>query len=514
MIIEIFILLCLNGLIFYFNWKYSTFSGDNNMHPRIIEEIKNNNYRFLRAHPSFAYEKNFLYPQLLHWIISFFPTKYSHKAALYQVMVFNIFSVLLVYYVGNQVLDWQYYFSVGFVAAILYTLTPFNFAGWNSKLVGISGRAFGVFFAHLSLLCSYVYLISDRVELVVVNVIIGLILLMGNQFGFQFFAFSSVLFALFFKKVELSLQIPIVFALFLAITRTIGVKFLKGQLSHKYFYFRYLYKFIILRLRKTIYLDLVYWVWIYLKNDFKKNIPYFLFNPIVSVVLLMPFSCYFLYLVFMHFPDLSVLEKMGLVGFALFIAFSFKRTRFLGEPERYVEIAYPIMLICSIEHIYQSDDVGYSGFFLIISISLIIVLLMYSKASFVSNEAEIEQEKILANEINLIKADGLFIASNNTVLIDPLLKSKHWILKPIFSSQTFAGEPVVSVFTPPDYKVLNREQLLKVIRYYHFDVLVMDLGLWDADDYNSFCDELVISERKRLDSKTEILIYTEVTNAV
>jgi len=351
-------------VILYFQRKLQFSFSDHYFHIAMVRAIKANRHRFVKEHPNFLVEENFAYPQLYHWLLSFLPEKvYTERHYLV-----NVASSLLSF-ATVELLLW-FLFKDMFanpalevpLCGLLLSTTPIFYLPWNARNMGLSPRSMGVLlgqaFALLSLynLLHFDWLVTGLVMLT------GILSVLSSQFTTQFVVFSSLLMSALFLRVWplatlfLSFFIPWVFM------PSVMKKYFRGQLWHKYIFSKYLSREYVLAARYSIWGDFTGEIFRHFKRNRKSAIMYTYSNPLLLLVWAIPMFFPVLITGAMHlslplpnintpaFPGsadaaLWMLTRFNGLGLLLFVIFSFRKTRFLGEPERYVELFVPAILL-------------------------------------------------------------------------------------------------------------------------------------------------------------------------
>jgi len=337
------------------------------------------------------------YPQFYHWLLSFFPQEvvkdkywiFSFIINLLQISFFLIFSYSI-YPSLSLEMPRQTFISI---SSLVFILTPFSFAIWNAKNVGISARGFGLLLGQLYLYNILWFYLSSNVTFLAIAFILVFLILLSSQFTMQFVILSSPFLAIFFQNIFIVLNTVVAFLLFYLFMPTICLNFLKGQLGHKYLYSKYSANVTILKSRYSIWRDFVYDFWVKLRTDFKRGIFYIYYNSLVSITLGIPFIPALLIVLFLNEDMRSLFFQNAYThGIALsvlaclvvFLLISFRKTRFLGEPERYLEFCIPQLSILSIvifvHHFYL--------FFVLLGLCLALVLAQLSYSYYKKNKAK------------------------------------------------------------------------------------------------------------------------------
>ena len=343
--------------IFFVN---KTFIGsDNTIQLNIIEQIRLNRHHFIRKSKSFLFCDDMIYPQFLYWILSFIGKRSQGIVFRYLFVVFH-FLVTLAFvlflkqiypYIDNSIVSEEEFI---FWSGLVYLLNPFNFNINNARNTGVSTRGIGLLFGSIYLYLIVLYNLQGSIVYLVLAGLASLLTLVTSQMAMQMKLFSMPILMLFFKSWVIGIPLLGSLLVFYMLMPGYATMYLKGQIRFKYFYFKYLAKNILLSKRYSIWRDFVWDFWKIIFNGFKhkgqvkKGLLYFYDNPILVLGFSLPF-CIPLLLVYTGLVgiDQAVFQDKTLISlFAilismliLFLLTSFRLTRFLGEPERYVEFS-------------------------------------------------------------------------------------------------------------------------------------------------------------------------------
>jgi hypothetical protein len=197
--------------------------------------------------------------------------------------------------------------------------------------------------------------------------------------------------------------------------------YLKGQIKHKIFYFNKLADRFILKVRYSIWRDFIYDFWIKPKN--KSFILYFYNNPIIQAIAGFPLLLFFVINYFQNMVDNGYNQKFILFYapillclFSLFVT-SFQKTRFLGEPHRYLDFATPFLVAFFVTNYHENLFIAYlslalfivclfSGHLISNKVSIINnsnVRSIYKVKTYIANQSINNKRVIFCNNLNITK---------------------------------------------------------------------------------------------------------------
>lgn len=451
-------LLILLILINVYQLKTSTPGSDHYIHFGYINSIKENKNRFITKVNTFINEDEFPDPQLYHWLLSLIPSKFLYKYYNFFGLIFNVLSfaffgkfLSLVYPKLSIQTDLNTFILL---SGLIYILTPFQFFSWNAKSVGLSARGFGVMLGHLFIYGVTLYLLSNNVEYLLFSLIISYIILLSSQFSFQFILFFSFLASILFLNIYIFL-IPYVSILLFIITFPKWSKvFFKRQKKYKWMYYSVFSRKFGLKMRYSIWRDFVYDFFIIIKErGVVRGLEYIYRNPVIELFLGFPF----IVLVFLHLFSVDftfsypkeIITLTVLIAVGIFIITSFRKTRFLGEPQRYIEFIFPII---SISAVIYSTSTAVITIYLILSVVIIVFELII--ISFVAKK----------------NGKGLTTPQKNLELLS-LVKNNNFKANNRIISNNFEA---LKYFADKDYKILNVSIQETHTNGIHFDEIFPD----------------------------------------
>jgi len=353
--------------------RWNKFDGsDHYIHQLYIDLIRQNKHLMIDTCTNFVNENRMAYPQLLHWVVAWFPKSAEQFISKYLQVFVNLLSSAAFYgfiriYGEFEVIeqigqydDLIYKFvptsgSRMFAACLLFVLIPFSYNTNNAKNTGLSARGLGLLLGQVFLGLLLLYDFEQNFWFLLPAAIVVWIILLSSTFAGQFVVFGSLLLALFTLDPMLLLPLVVGLVLFFAITPKVATTYIKGQLVHKKLYSKYIAQIHILKTRPSIWLD-----WF---TQIPKRLRWFLSNPkengyhldyvlnnaiavfvlqmsVVFIAIFVATNDFFRDAISTSISGLSISVCL-LVCFTLFLLTSVRKTRFLGEPERYLEFGIP-----------------------------------------------------------------------------------------------------------------------------------------------------------------------------
>lgn len=296
-------------------------------------------------------EKYPVYPQLYHLLLSPFYNIIKDRPSVIILFSFLIERLMFLVYI----LTFYYLFEIHTNLLFLQLFLYFTFTGdlfsWNSKSRGLNTRGIGISLAYL-----YLFLIIFSVPFAnVYLIILSVIIFLSSQFAFQFITFFNLLSLVLFKTYEPLMCEFVGLFLLICFWPSYTIAFIKGQINHKYNYFKYLSHVFLFKYRYSIWRDFFYDF--FKQKTLKKTLIYFLSNPIIEVIISIPFLIISIYISTISSVDLipSAFDNVILITFFIAFLTSFRYTRFLGEPQRYLDFILPISIIYSSVYLINSN---------------------------------------------------------------------------------------------------------------------------------------------------------------
>jgi hypothetical protein len=324
--------------------RLSARGSDQFVHLYFIKALRRDGHRLFTMLPRVLNPTPTAYPLFLHWALSFMPPKRIDRLKGGLNVAASALQATILY------LALKYTVSVPFLpehaggVTLAVAASPQLFHIYNARVTGISARPIGwlLFFVH--------WLAIYHVQRGLHPAAWGLTGLLAGYgiCGTSIFALQGlILFAVVYGLVFWSGLPPLAAAaslgLFVALHPRFGRAYLIQYLRYSKIYATILAPANLLRRRHGVWRDLVQDIWIRFARSRREGLQYAYGNPVVVAVALNPLVFLSAYYVSAApaAPFLGFCARIGVV--ALIVAFltTFRATRFLGEPERYLELAIP-----------------------------------------------------------------------------------------------------------------------------------------------------------------------------
>lgn len=467
-----------------FQIRFSTPGSDHYFHFGYINSIKANSGRFITKVITFLNDDDFPDPQLFHWLLSLFPSAFLEKYFKYFGLVFNLFSF------GFFILFFQYAYpylncsiplsEAIWVAGLIYIFTPFEYFAWNAKNVGLSARGFGLMLGHLFLYGLFIYWVKNDYFYFIAASVFAYLVLLSSQFAFQFVIFFTWILSVLTGNWLVSLIPFIAVAGFLVTFPRWSIVFFKRQWQYKRMYFSILSPKFGLKSRYSIWRDFVYDFWkMPAQKGWVRTIEYIYRNPVVE--LLAGFPSLFLVLISVLWTgQMDVFREHDstwiFIGCALiiFVLTSFRLTRFLGEPQRYIEFVFPIISFVPLFTPFLWDDMAVILFSLFMLMIELMAIKMLAKKHGGGNTTGEKTTQLLERFQQMkIKEEENKIASNNNEVLKYFAAKDFRILNVNVTSPYTGGIHFNDLF-PESFGNYEPESLSRLVQYYKINWLIFD----------------------------------------
>ena len=300
-----------------------------------------------------------------------------------------------------------------------------------------------------------------------------------STFALQANIFISFLFGFIFKEWSFIILLFLSGFLFIILHPKYSISYIWHTIGYSYTYSSKLAKIFILDRRKSIWLDFIYFFYTKLLNEkIKKSFQYIYENPIIIILFLnLSIPVFLIYLIentynknLPGFLDYSF--KLTFIGSLLFLFTSFKKTRFLGEPERYIEIISPFSITFMAYYILQqSNNIFWLIIIYYVSVNILQILITF----FIKKELSTRKEKIvkIANIIKKFKKDNEINFTSNNDEILKYFQIYKWHFARYWSyEEKFCGYLIDEAFIK--FPFIKTSVIEKAIKQYNINIFLFD----------------------------------------
>ncbi|MCX5814226.1 MAG: hypothetical protein NT178_17030 [Proteobacteria bacterium] len=473
-------------------FTFSHDGSDKYVHGLIIDLIKLNKHRFISKIEPFLYGSRMGYPQLVHWVLSFFNDEKIEQIGGYLPVVCNVMIGIMHLFFVNLFLsqadpDLQPEYLIA-ISGLLFISSGLFFNFNNARNQGLSARGVAIVLVSVYIYSSINYITTSSLISASICVCITVLIFLSNLFAVQFILFTSIPVAILSGSFAFILFPIIGFAIFFFLFRETALNWLKWQWGHKRWYYKYGAKYFLLSGRESIWRDFIFDVWKMAISNWKRATVYLFYNPAVEVVwgvpILVPLLFYFVCLSNGKKHTMNDSQNILLIfiysALIVFIITSFQKTRFLGEPERYIDfIISPISIIGTL--IFKNN-------LKIIIICIIIgfarIALIAALGSTNSRRAEDDPLTVLRKKIDTIGGSSIRLLSNNMEVTKRLLTPNikvyfGWAIQTEFGKHHFTD-------IYDYYPIIKESMIVPLIREYGINMVIIDLAHLTSDMDNLF----------------------------
>jgi len=475
--------------------------------------IKKNKNRFIKSLDAFVEHKNCSQPQLYQWILSFFSKSFLVKYYQYINLVISNFSLFsffiflkLIFPKLNLDIDFFYFFLI---SSLIFILTPFSFASWNAKNVGLSARGLALLFVQLYLYFITLFCLYDKPWLLCGVFLFSFLILITGQFAFQFVLITMVFYSLFLNS-YIYVIIPFSSLLvFYLLMPGVAKAFFIGQWNFKKLYYSYFAERYILMHRYSIWRDFIWDFWKGLiENKLKSSLKYIYRNPFVSILIGFPFLTFLMIIILFdsHYRDLIFSDNFFFVSIHIFTAFfaffltSFRKTRFLGEPDRYMEFAIPFISIFSVYLFIDYNMIS-------VCLTIFCVLMLFNEIVIISLLTKKNSEYIISQSKELLKCieqhqsivENNRIFSNNTTFLKYFMGTDYQVLMPLYDSE-YTGEIHIKDIFAVECGIAAPKTILPLIKRLKINWFILDTNLLKHYKFLFKDNEVSFNELKIVDN--------------
>jgi hypothetical protein len=417
------------------------------------------------------------YPLFLHWLLSFLPPDSLGQVARLLNPVVNTLLVVLVYVAlklpGMDAGALSAH--AGFVA-LLYCLTPQFYQGNSARNYGISSRPIGI------LLIQVLVLLCFRAQSGS-----GLLLLAAGTFtayaiwGFNTFAQQAMLLFGIGLGLVAGQWTVLAFAgaslvLFVLIHRDYAISYLIHTVQFSAAYATRLARVFVLRQRYSVWRDLVWDIWRRLQRSVPKGLRYAYDNPVLIVCFLNPLTVLGAYAATRGAVPVGFVRYCGIVaavgGLACF-ATTLRLTRFLGEPERYIEMVTLVGTIAGAAFLLRvvGETVLWAvvGYFICVNVAQVgIVLVLRAQVAVTMEDLTLIEDAVATHR----GGEPVRCCSNNEVVSKVLMRNPWSFVRFWSAEQRISGYAIDEAIDT--FPHLKREPLEAWLREFEINVCVLD----------------------------------------
>lgn len=322
--------------------------SDSPVHLLLIRALRENGHRLFDRIPGLINDtKCGAFPLYSHWMLSFLPKSGLISAERYLNPLVNAVHVLVMGVALSLILGTGPASSATIVGMVaLFALTPQLFHVLSARNFGFSSRGIGLLLLTLFFFAAYAVEADLRSIPAWAGLVAAAWLIWGfSTFGAQALCLTSlILLATGHWCASIGAVLGLVF--FIVLHPRYSLAYLKYTGRYIASYRTELAEVYILARRHSIWRDLVRDIWIRIRQDTIAGLRYAYENSVIIAVALTPLTLIAAMSAILGWnaaahPLIDYAADVALAGAVAFFATSFRPTRFLGEPERYLEAVTP-----------------------------------------------------------------------------------------------------------------------------------------------------------------------------
>jgi hypothetical protein len=457
---------------------------DHPVHVFLTQNIRANGYRLFVRVPRLLNECYCAaLPLYMHWIVSHFRARAVYWCErllnpLVNTLHVVLFALIALWAARLEGLDARF---VG-LATCAFALTPQFYHALSARNFGLSSRGAGLLLLTLFFLAAYTIERGGNPAVAWP----ALVLAAALVWGFSTFAQQALCILSGILVLTTGRWVPLLgMALGLGLFITVHPRYALGYLAHTLRFIRTyraeLAAIYILPRRPSIWRDLVWDIWAQ-KRGSLVALRYAYENSVLVVVLLNP-----LVLIACWAVLTRALPASGLIGFAGSVAVagtiaalltSFRPTRFLGEPERYVEAITPWSTLCAAYVLLARGDglllmLAVLGFLLLDLLQLYAIGLVLRRATADALQLD-DIEKVVRQHLPA----GVRFCSNNEHFTKLLMQNGWQYAYCLAVGQDYCGMKLQEAFT--SFPRLRREACERIVATYRVNACLLDRSVYET----------------------------------
>lgn len=462
--------------------------SDATLHLMMIRLIRADKHRYLRKIDPWMFGNFGGYPVLYHQLLSFLSEQGVRRFAKISNFLFNMLSVAIcggfawwmtTFYSGPISNVWM----LVAVAILLYLFSPLLFDLSNARNHGLSARSLGLILGQVFTCLLMAYLLTDEWLWAGAAAFTVTITLLTSQFTFQYQLFSCLILSLLLLDYRPALVLGGGLFIYSLLFFKIARSFFAFQIEHKKNFIMF-----------NPFLRQDYGLWSYFFKRFwqdlswtpKKGWPKFLLlhgNVWLKVltgasVVLIAVALLAMSLVkqVQLDPVLHYLWMINLATFLITFATSFKRTRFLGEPERYLDFCL-LTTAVSVALVFHDQPLWLAAFVALPLVkSAMILWEMRKPTAEIKGEEHIEAiHEYLLNEIDDVQ--GIRLGANNMEDAKKLSDLKYKVFYG-WMFDLYKYDPYK--FFKAQWPLLEREYFFRFIDDYNWNLALIHPDTFDG----------------------------------
>ncbi|WP_133511699.1 hypothetical protein [Candidatus Thiosymbion oneisti] len=420
-------------------------------------------------------------PLYLHWIIARFSVgaiKWSER--MLNPIVNSIHTLLIFCIAGTATFFSEISIEEVTWSALLFALTPQFYHALSARNFGLSARGTGLVLLTAFFACAYhMKFIPSTIPWWVATALFSWLVWGVSTFAQQALLFISVL-LLFVGQWRPFAGMLLGVGLFIVLHPKYAVYYLWNTFLFLRSYAAELAPVYILKYRPSIWRDLVYDIW-KKKSEYgwRKFLLYSYGNSVFIVFFLNPLAVYSVF----HYSYAwewegwySYVISITFAGVGSAIVTSLRSTRFLGEPERYIEVVTPWVTISSVHMLVENDDILIIIMILFIMLNIFQIIISWKLMRHVTlaNDELLDVEEA----IEAYFGENVRFCCNNEQITKFFLKNKWKFAYYIATGQEYGGLTVNEIYS--QFPNLSQSSCERVVEKYRVNCLLLDRNVFEG----------------------------------
>tara|TARA_X000000368_G_scaffold1664_1_gene1298 strand:+ start:7759 stop:9324 length:1566 start_codon:yes stop_codon:yes gene_type:complete len=512
--ILIFIFLILYFLLlFRISYFFVGKGSDHKFYEHYTDTIKKNGNKFFSYFPNFLNKMPIYDPQFFFKLISYLPKdKLSSVAFLLNpVLIFLILIISILFYSSTEIQGESNFFILSLI--FLISFTPQYFHQQNSRIYGLSVRGIGLLLILIFFISIFFIENTNNNFIFICVAFIASYLIWGsNLFAQQIIIIFPFLWFLLFGDYTMIIISISSLVFFYLIHGKYSKIFITTRIRNWEIYYSILAEKFLFSYRDSIWKDWIYDFWFKKFSSLKSRLSYIYTNSFFIIIFLNPLLILAIYSFFnpLEFQDKYLNSiyifstQISLIGFLTSILTSFRFSRFLGEPERYVEAVIPFSSFVSCLFLYSLNTFTplYILFFYFFILNIFQISTFVFLRKFHKQNISIHLNKITVIIENKRK-DGMEIRfTSNNMDWTKLLLNTEWkfvnYIPAVYNCGSIHLKDLII-----NYPFMTPNSFNKIYKEFNLNFILLDKTIYP--DYNKFIIENKKS-RILLEEKNFLLI--------
>ncbi len=369
------------------------------------------------------------------------------------------------------------------LATCAFALTPQFYHALSARNFGLSSRGTGLLLLTLFFLAAWAVESGFEPALSWPALVLSGWLVWGfSTFAQQALCILSVILSLMERSYVPVAGSLLGLALFIGIHPRYSLGYLRHTLRFIRGYRRELAPIYILAARRSIWLDLFHDLWVKARGDVQSRVRYAYGNSLLIVLLLNPLTVVAAWAALAHaLPPaglISYAAKMALAGTIAMLLTSLRATRFLGEPERYVEVVTPWTVLCAVHVLFRLHDWALLWTAIVSFLLLDLAQLRISRLLLRHVGGQSIQLAAIETAVRDRLPRGVRFCSNNEHFTKMLMQNDWQYAYCLAVGQDYCGMNVQQAFTACPR--LRREACQRIVSTYRVNACLLDRTVFET----------------------------------